>query len=120
METKKSPISKIAELRERTGLTQKELSKLVGVTESTIANWEKGRSGIDWIEKIIKLCKALDCDLESLIDYQTSEKEPSFEELSEMYRQGLLSKKEPTFAELREMYRKNLTNKKIVSNNKSK
>lgn len=91
MEDTKSLVSRIAEFRERAGLTQRELSKLVGVTENTIANWEKGRSGIDWIEKLIRLCKALDCDLESLIDYNPPEKEPSFAELREMYRKGLLN-----------------------------
>jgi transcriptional regulator with XRE-family HTH domain len=91
MNNKKSSVSRIAEFRERAGLTQKELSKLVGVTENTIANWEKGRSGIDWIEKLIRLCKVLDCNLESLIDYNPPEKEPSFSELREMYKKGLLN-----------------------------
>ena len=66
-------ISNIALLREQADLTQLELSQLVGVTESTIANWEKGRSGLEWIDKIIKLCKALSCDLDDLIDYQDDE-----------------------------------------------
>ncbi|MBO3463443.1 helix-turn-helix domain-containing protein [Aetokthonos hydrillicola Thurmond2011] len=60
---------RIASLREKAGLTQLELSRLVGVTESTIQNWESGRSGIDQIERIIKFCKALNCQLEDLIEY---------------------------------------------------
>lgn len=60
---------RIAMLRERAGLTQLELSRLVGVTESTIQNWESGRTGSDHIERIVKFCKALDCQVEDLIEY---------------------------------------------------
>jgi transcriptional regulator with XRE-family HTH domain len=60
---------RIAPLRERAGLTQLELSRLVGVTESTIQNWESGRTGTDHIERIAKFCKALNCQVEDLIEY---------------------------------------------------
>jgi len=87
------PTSKIALLRERTGLTQRELAQIVGVTETTIANWERGRSGLEWIERFIKLCRALNCNLDDLIEEPSiSTKEPSFEELRQMYRAGQLSR----------------------------
>jgi transcriptional regulator with XRE-family HTH domain len=60
---------RIAFLREKAGLTQLELSRLVGVTESTIQNWESGRTGTDHIERIVKFCKALGCQVEDLIEY---------------------------------------------------
>ncbi|MEM7556329.1 MAG: helix-turn-helix transcriptional regulator [Cyanobacteria bacterium P01_A01_bin.84] len=60
---------RIAVLREQAGLTQLELSRLVGVTESTIQNWESGRTGIDHIQRIAKFCKALNCRVEELIEY---------------------------------------------------
>ena len=60
--------SNIAALRDEAGLTQLDLSRLVGVTETTIANWEKGRSGLEWIERLIRLCKALNCAPEDLLD----------------------------------------------------
>lgn len=63
------PVSRIAQLREETGLTQLELSQLLEVTENTVANWEKGRSGLEWIERVIKLCKIFDCVVEDLIEY---------------------------------------------------
>ncbi|HEY9619409.1 MAG TPA: helix-turn-helix transcriptional regulator [Crinalium sp.] len=87
------PTPKIGLLRERAGLTQRELAQIVGVTETTIANWERGRSGLDWIERFIKLCNALNCDLDDLIEYSTGDqgREPSFEELRQMYRTGQLS-----------------------------
>ncbi|BAZ17299.1 XRE family transcriptional regulator [Calothrix sp. NIES-4071] len=66
---------KIAILRERAGLTQLELSRLVGVTESTIQNWESGRTGADHIERIVKFCKALDCQVEDLIEYISDSEE---------------------------------------------
>jgi DNA-binding Xre family transcriptional regulator len=60
---------KIALLREKAGLTQLELSRLVGVTESTIQNWESGRTGTDHIDRVIRFCKALNCEVEDLIEY---------------------------------------------------
>lgn len=86
-------ISRIATLREQAGLTQRELALAVGVTETTIANWERGRSGLDWIERLIRLCRTLNCDLEDLIAEEAGAKtpEPTFEELRQMYREGRLS-----------------------------
>ncbi|MDJ0723912.1 MAG: helix-turn-helix transcriptional regulator [Prochloraceae cyanobacterium] len=66
-------MSKIAQLRQKSGLTQRELAHIVGVTETTIRNYEKGRSILEWIERIIRLCKALDCQPEDLINYVEAE-----------------------------------------------
>ncbi|WP_066377547.1 MULTISPECIES: helix-turn-helix transcriptional regulator [unclassified Anabaena] len=66
---KQKPKSRIALLREKAGLTQLELSRLVGVTESTIQNWESGRTGTDHIERIVRFCKALNCQVQDLIEY---------------------------------------------------
>lgn len=55
-------MSNVATLRKRLNLTQRELAELVGVTETTIRNWENNRSGIEWFERIAKLCDALQCD----------------------------------------------------------
>jgi transcriptional regulator with XRE-family HTH domain len=68
--------SRISFLREKAGLTQLELSRLVNVTETTIQNWEKGRAGVEQIERIIKLCKALQCNLEELVEYVSAEPKP--------------------------------------------
>jgi transcriptional regulator with XRE-family HTH domain len=91
-----SLISNIAELREKAGLTQRELSLTLGVTETTIANWERGRSGLDWIDRITKLCRVLNCNLEDLITEEVDEvesvdeAEPTFDELRRMYKAGKL------------------------------
>ncbi len=87
--------SNIAVLRENMGLTQREVAQSLGVTETTIANWERGRSGLDWIDRLIRLCQILDCELEDLIDYgptQDLEEEPTFEELRAMYQAGKISR----------------------------
>ncbi len=75
-------VSRIAQLRKQKNWTQLELSRKLGVTENTIANWEKGRSGVEWIERIIKLCEIFGCNPKDLIDYveddETLKKSHSF------------------------------------------
>jgi len=55
----------ITQQREKAGLTQAELAQLVGVSENTIANWEKGTAA-KWIHQLHKLCLVLNCSLEDL------------------------------------------------------
>ncbi|NJL38909.1 MAG: helix-turn-helix transcriptional regulator [Leptolyngbyaceae cyanobacterium RM2_2_4] len=69
MSERKKAVSRIATLRDKTGLTQAQLAVLVGVTTNTIQNWESGKSGVDQIEKFLKLCEVLGCDLQQLIEY---------------------------------------------------
>jgi transcriptional regulator with XRE-family HTH domain len=88
----------IASLREKAGLTQLELSRLVGVTENTIQNWESGRTGTDYIERIIRFCKALNCQVEDLIEYESESLDDELatkpSSLSEI--QNLLGTNEPS------------------------
>jgi transcriptional regulator with XRE-family HTH domain len=65
----RKPVLRLAQLRKQTRLTQLEVSQLLGVTKNTYANWEKEKSGIDWIERIVRLCKLFDCKAEDLIEY---------------------------------------------------
>lgn len=93
---KQKPKPRIALLREKAGLTQLELSRIVGVTESTIQNWESGRTGTDHIERIIKFCKALNCQVDELIEYVTdSPAEPATTPSSLVEIQHLLGTDEP-------------------------
>jgi transcriptional regulator with XRE-family HTH domain len=85
------PVSRITLLREQMGLTQIELAQLLDVTENTIANWEKGRSGLDWIIRVIKLCKIFQCTPDQLIEYvvetepvEEKPKKRSLEELRQL------------------------------------
>ncbi len=77
---------RITFLREKAGLTQLELSRLVGVTESTIQNWESGRTGTDHIDRIIRFCQALNCRVEELIEYvgESTTEEPTTTRLSSL------------------------------------
>ncbi len=61
------PVSKIADLRKRVGFTQRQLSDVVGVTESTVRNWEAGRNGLDLFVTVARLCKALNCTPDELV-----------------------------------------------------
>lgn len=108
---------RIAFLREKAGLTQLELSRLVGVTESTIQNWESGRTGTDHIDRVIKFCKALNCRVEDLVEYiselgeEASVKPTSLSDL-----QNLLGTDEPKEDEVKEevpMKESNQTNSKL-------
>ena len=81
---KSKPKPRIALLREKAGLTQLELSRLVGVTESTIQNWESGRTGTDHIQRIIKFCKALNCKVEDLIEPQETSPEEATTKLASL------------------------------------
>lgn len=67
------PVSKIADLRRQSGLTQRQLADLVGVTESTIRNLENNRNGVDQIERVVRLCQALNCSAADLIEYRKVE-----------------------------------------------
>ena len=62
------PVSRVALLRKQLNLTQRELADLVGVTETTVRNWENNRSGVDWFERIAKLCDALKCQPNELYE----------------------------------------------------
>lgn len=60
---------KIRELREKRGLSQRRLAQALDLTENTIANWENGRTGLDWFERVAKLCEALECSPNELFGY---------------------------------------------------
>lgn len=90
-------ISRIKTLREEEGLTQRELSIRVGVTENTIQNWEKSRSVVMQISRFIKLCKELNCSLEDLIeeDPDTDSEKPVGVSMSTMRSKVTNNKKNP-------------------------
>jgi transcriptional regulator with XRE-family HTH domain len=75
--TETGVLCQITQLRERQNLTQRQLAERVGVTETTIANWERGRSGLDWIERLIRLCFALNCQITDLVDLSSLPPSPS-------------------------------------------
>lgn len=67
----KIPVSRVAELRKRAGLTQRQLAIKLDVTESTIANWEQGRNALTWFERVARLCEALSCSPNELFGYES-------------------------------------------------
>mgnify|MGYP002508240749 FL=1 len=62
---------RIRKYRELRGLSQKELSDLIGVSNSRVSNWEQGinRPNADIISN---LCRALDVSPSELLDIQIS------------------------------------------------
>lgn len=57
---------KLREIRKSRGLTMAELGKMVGITESAIGLYEKGRRKPDF-EMLLKLGEALDCSVDSIL-----------------------------------------------------
>lgn len=66
-------VPKIKELRENNGLSQRRLAQALDVTENTIANWENGRTGLEWFERVAKLCEVLNCTPNQLFGYVEAE-----------------------------------------------
>jgi transcriptional regulator with XRE-family HTH domain len=52
--------ARLAEVRRHCGLTQRQLAKAVGVTLTTIQNWERGRTGLPG-KRLAALANALHC-----------------------------------------------------------
>ncbi len=65
---RKKPKSRVASLREKAGLTQVQLAVLVGVTPNTIQNWKK-KSGLDRMERYLKLAEVFGCNVSQLVEY---------------------------------------------------
>ncbi len=61
-------MSKLAELRQKKGLTQRELANRLGMTIEAFANWEHGRSGKKMFERFAKLCSELNCSPSDLVE----------------------------------------------------
>ncbi|MFC3932259.1 helix-turn-helix transcriptional regulator [Streptococcus dentapri] len=58
----------IKSARLKTGMTQKELGKILGVTKQTIINYEKGTTEPSW-ERLKDIAKALKIDVDDLFPY---------------------------------------------------
>ncbi len=63
-------MSRIKELRQRKGLSQSGLARELEMTESTVRNWEHGRTGLEWFERVAKLCEVLECSPNELFGYE--------------------------------------------------
>jgi Predicted transcriptional regulators len=59
----------LRELRERVGLSQEGLARLIGVSSKTISNWERGIGAASLtVPQMKALCEALGVSLEELPD----------------------------------------------------
>lgn len=59
--------NKLSKLRKNNNLSQEQLADKLGVSRQAVSKWESGLTYPD-MEKIIQLCKLLDCNLEDLLD----------------------------------------------------
>lgn len=58
---------KLSKLRKNNNLSQEQLADRLGVSRQAVSKWESGISHPD-MEKIIEICKILDCTLDELMD----------------------------------------------------
>ena len=58
---------KLAKLRRGNNMSQEQLAELLGVSRQAVSKWESGNSMPD-MEKIMQLCKILNCSLDELVD----------------------------------------------------
>jgi len=85
--------SRIAELRKKANLSQRDLAESVKVKEATIASWEQGRTGNVWFERLVRLCDALNCQAQDLIEISHDDS-PPIVKISELRKRASLSKSE--------------------------
>lgn len=58
---------KLSNLRKQNNMSQEQLADKLGVSRQAVSKWESG-SSIPDMEKIMQLCKTLNCSLEELVD----------------------------------------------------
>ncbi len=65
---------RIRSYREKCNLSQKDLGRLIGVSNTRISNWEKGINNPD-VELLVKICYALKVSPDVLLDVHLKEEE---------------------------------------------
>lgn len=61
-------MSTIAHLREKKGLTQRQVAAELGIDVSTVRNWEKSRDGVQMFVRVAKLCDLFECSAKDLYE----------------------------------------------------
>lgn len=59
-------MDRLRQLREAAGLTQIQLALRVGVTQGTIANWERG-ARLPQLENLVRISNILGCGVDELL-----------------------------------------------------
>jgi transcriptional regulator with XRE-family HTH domain len=63
----------LMKLREKAGLTQRQVADVLGVTDQTVSNWENGvRQMKLTIKQTSLLCNLLGCSLDELLEQEDS------------------------------------------------
>lgn len=78
-------MNKLKELREKAGISRPKLAELSDVNVRTLEGYEQGKKDINGakLKTILKLCKALNCRIEDVLD-----DEETLEMFREMYGGG--------------------------------
>jgi len=65
---------KLKEIRLKKGLHQKEIAKILGITQQAVSRLESGQRKLDY-QQITKLCLALDITPNELLDFEKAYKD---------------------------------------------
>ena len=77
----------ISKYRNHKGMTQKDLSYVLGVTDRAVSNWERGINYPD-ITLLEKLSETLGCSVHELLSVQTSSEKELIHAMVELSNQG--------------------------------
>jgi|AGTN01.2.fsa_nt_gi Predicted transcriptional regulators len=81
---------RVNELRKNKGLTQKQLADHLGIDQTAISNWERGK-GLPDLANLVKLANFFDISLDYLMGRDQAEKHSSADLISYAARNGLSS-----------------------------
>lgn len=65
-------MDRLRQLREAAGLTQIQLALRVGVTQGTLANWERG-ARLPQLENLVKISNVLGCGIDELLGLRAAQ-----------------------------------------------
>ncbi len=75
--------SRIKRVRDKRGITQKELADKIGVKAAVISNWETGKNRPN-VDLLPAICKALSVSADELLDIKVTDNEEISEETAEI------------------------------------
>ena len=71
-------MNRLRQLRQLTGMRQKDVAEKLGTTQQTVARWEKGQVGIP-TDQLVALASLFSCRVDDILEMDTASKKPEVE-----------------------------------------